>query len=274
MSSLKDIKIGCIGTGNMGNALISRLAGNVKKENITCFDIDKSKLKLIKSSTGVQISGSLRDLAKKCNVIIIAVKPDAVKPVLIDIKNDLSGKLIISIAAGISTGYINEILGSGKNIIRVMPNTPALIGEGMSVISAGLDTDMKSLKIAEEIFSYLGQVLTMQEKYMDAVTAVSGSGPAYVFTLIQAMIDGGVKTGLPRSEAALLASQTVLGAAKMVLESQADPISLRGKVTSPGGTTIDAVHILEKSGFSGIIMDAIEAAKIKSEKLGYLQSSK
>ncbi len=271
MSVLRDIRIGCIGTGNMGNAVITGLAKNVKKENITCFDIDKSKLELLKSTTGIHSANSAIELVEKSDVIVIAVKPDIVKSILLEIKKNARNKIIISIAAGISTGFIREILGSGQNIIRVMPNTPALIGEGMSVISPGNDTDDVSLKIAEEIFSYLGRVLTLQEKYMDAVTAVSGSGPAYAFTFIQAIIDGGVKTGLPRGEATLLAAQTVLGAAKMVLESQVDPISLRGKVTSPGGTTIDAIHILERSGFSGIIMDAVEAAKIKSEKLGNLQ---
>jgi pyrroline-5-carboxylate reductase len=138
----------------------------------------------------------------------------------------------------------------------------------MSVISTAKDTDDKLLAIAGEIFSCLGRVLILPEKHMDAVTAVSGSGPAYGFTLIQGMIDGGVKSGIPRDKATILAAQTILGAAKMVLDSQDDPITLRGKVTSPGGTTIEAVHILEKAGFSGIIMDAIEAARVKSEKLG------
>jgi pyrroline-5-carboxylate reductase len=138
----------------------------------------------------------------------------------------------------------------------------------MSVISPASDTDNKLLAISEEIFSYLGRVMILPEKLMDAVTAVSGSGPAYGFTLIQAMVDGGVKMGLPRDKATILAAQTILGAAKMILESKDDPITLRGKVASPGGTTIEAIHILERSGFSGILMDAIEAAKCKSEKLG------
>jgi pyrroline-5-carboxylate reductase len=268
MSILKDIRIGFIGTGNMGNALITRLSKNIKKENIICFDIDRSKLEQLKSVAGINSEDSLKNLAEKSDIILLAIKPDIIKSVLLEIKTYLNNKTIISIAAGISTGYITEIIGSEQNIIRVMPNTPAMIGEGMSVISPGKNTDEKSLKIAEEIFSYVGRVQILPEKHMDAVTAVSGSGPAYVFTFIQAMIDGGVKAGLPRNEASLLAAQTVLGAARMVIESQSDPISLRGKVTSPGGTTIDAVHILERSGFSGIIMDAIEAAKIKSEKLG------
>jgi pyrroline-5-carboxylate reductase len=269
MSILKDIRIGCIGTGNMGNAIVSRLAENYKKENIFCFDTDKSRLDQLKSSLCIQTSDSAKSIADKCDVIILAVKPDIIKSVLLEIKHNLQKKVIISIAAGISTEYITEVSGS-QNVIRVMPNTPALIGEGMSVVSPGKIADDISVKIAEEIFSYLGLVLILQEKHMDAVTAVSGSGPAYVFTFIQAMIDGGVKSGLPRNEATILAAQTVLGSAKIVLENNTDPISLRGQVTSPGGTTIEAVHVLERSGFSGIIMDAVEAAKIKSEKLGNL----
>jgi pyrroline-5-carboxylate reductase len=269
MSVLKNLTIGCIGTGNMGSAILSGLSKNLNKEKIICFDKDKSRLESVNSEIGIKISSSSASLAESCDVIIIAVKPDVVRSVLLEIKNNIANKFIISVAAGISINFINAILNSPKNIVRVMPNTPALIGEGMSVISPFLnETDDKLLAISEEIFAYLGRVLVLPEKLMDAVTAVSGSGPAYGFTLIQAMIDGGVKMGLPRDKAAVLAAQTILGAAKMVLESKDDPITLRGKVTSPGGTTIEAVHILERSGFSGILMDAIEAAKCKSEKLG------
>lgn len=252
----------------MGSAILSGLSKNTNKEKIFCYDNEKSKLDSVLSGLGIKISDSAVNLTKSCDVIILAVKPDVVRPVLSEIKNSISEKFLISVAAGISLNNINEIINSPKNTVRVMPNTPALIGEGMSVISPGKDTDNKLLAISGEIFSYLGRVLILPEKLMDAVTAVSGSGPAYGFTLIQAMIDGGVKMGLPRDKATVLAAQTILGAAKMVLNSNEDPITLRGKVTSPGGTTIEAVHILERAGFSGILMDAIEAAKCKSEKLG------
>ncbi len=269
MSVLKNLTIGCIGTGNMGGAILSGLAKKINKDNIICFDKDKSRLQSIKSELGIKTAGSSADLAAKSDVILLAVKPDVIRSVLEDIKENTANKYMISVAAGISISYINDIIHSPKNIVRVMPNTPALIGEGMSVISPFLnETDDKLLAISEEIFSYLGRVIVLPEKLMDAVTAVSGSGPAYGFTVIQAMIDGGVRMGLPREKASILAAQTILGAAKMVLESKDEPITLRGKVTSPGGTTIEAVHILERSGFSGILMDAIEAAKCKSEKLG------
>jgi pyrroline-5-carboxylate reductase len=147
-----------------------------------------------------------------------------------------------------------------------MPNMPALVGEGMTVLST-TSADNDDIEIAQQIFGALGKVMVVSEQLMDAVTAVSGSGPAYVFTLIQAMADAGVKSGLARDSAVTLAAQTVLGSAKMVLQGQ-EPIVLRGKVASPAGTTIDAIHVLEKHGFSGIIMDAIEAAFLKSRTLG------
>jgi pyrroline-5-carboxylate reductase len=268
MSVLKNLTIGCIGTGNMGSAILSGLAKNINKEKIICFDKDKTRLESIKSGLGIKISSTAIELTESSDVIILAVKPDIVHPVLLELKNNIAKKFVISVAAGISINFINGIIESPNNIVRVMPNTPALIGEGMSVISPASDTDNKLLAISEEIFSYLGRVMILPEKLMDAVTAVSGSGPAYGFTLIQAMVDGGVKMGLPRDKATILAAQTILGAAKMILESKDDPITLRGKVASPGGTTIEAIHILERSGFSGILMDAIEAAKCKSEKLG------
>jgi pyrroline-5-carboxylate reductase len=176
--------------------------------------------------------------------------------------------VIISIAAGVTIGSIEAITGDKTKVIRTMPNTPAMVGEGMTVLSQNKHVDGVELATAEQIFSLLGKTAVMPEKLLNAVTAISGSGPAYGFTLIQAMADGGVKLGIPRDKAVLLAAQTLKGAAAMVLESGEDPISLRGKVTSPGGTTIAAVHVLERAGFSGIMIDAIEEASRVSEKLG------
>lgn len=269
MSILDKKKTGCIGTGNIGTAILSSLAKETSKENLYCYDTDKARMEALSADLGIKAAASPEDLAQNCNVIILAVKPDVIRTVLQAVRNSVRQKIIISVAAGISTSLIKkEIAPSSASVIRVMPNTPALIREGMTVISPADEKDEESLKIAEEIFSAMGAVITLPEKHMDAVTAVSGSGPAYGFTVIQAMADGGVKMGLPRDKAVVLAAQTILGAAKMVLESNDDPITLRGKVTSPGGTTIEAVHILEKAGFSGILMDAIEAATVKSEKLG------
>lgn len=263
-----DLKIGCIGTGNMGAAIISRISKKLKKENIFCYDIDKSKAGSIAKRLRINNTDSENELAGLCDVIIIAVKPDTVAGILKAIKDKSGKKIIISIAAGINTDYLSGELNETAQAIRVMPNMPALIGEGMSVISPGKNAGDNSLEIAKNIFSYIGKVLVLPEKMMDAVTALSGSGPAYAFSMIQAMADGGVKSGLSRKDSVLLAAQTMLGAAKMVIESGEDPIALRDKIASPGGTTIEAIHILERSGFSGILMDAVEAAKNKSERLG------
>lgn len=252
----------------MGNAIISNLSKNINAANLHCYDIDNTRIESLKTQYGITGSGSIKNLAKKSDIIIIAVKPDTVDSVLKDLKEHVAGKIIISIAAGITIESIRKALKTPKSIIRVMPNTPALIGHGMSVISTENNAEEKDLKIAEQIFSFMGKILVLPEKLMDAVTAVSGCGPAYGFTLIQAMTDGGVKQGIPRDKALLLSAQTILGAAQMVLKSYEDPITLRGKVTSPGGSTIEAVHVLEKAGFSGIVMDAIEAAKNKNTELG------
>lgn len=260
--------VGCIGTGNMGRAIISCLSKSVSKDNILAFDVDKSKLETIKKDFDIKSTNTIRHLTDISDIILIAVKPDAVNSVLEEIRDNISNKIIISIAAGVSISSIKEILSSSQRIIRVMPNTPALIGEGMSVISPDKDVDEEALTIVEELFSFLGRVLVLPEKLMDAVTAISGCGPAYGFTLIQAMTDGGVKMGIPRDKALILSAQTILGSARMIIENEEEPIILRGRVTSPGGSTIEAVHVLEKHGFSGIIMDAIEASKEKTESLG------
>jgi pyrroline-5-carboxylate reductase len=262
-------KIGCIGAGNMGGAILSRLAASVDPDLVTVYDIDAGKAESLSRSSGVSISASTEQLARISDIIIIAVKPDAVASVLESIKGAVSSEaIIVSIAAGISIAAMEKILGGSGKIVRVMPNTPSIVGEGMSVLSPNKNTDDKSLLEVEQIFSKIGRVLVLPERMMDSVTGLSGSGPAYVFTFIQALADGGVKLGIPRDKALVLAAQTVLGSAKYVLESGEEPMALRGKVTSPGGTTIEGIHVLERSGFAGIVMDAVERAAQKSQRLG------
>ncbi len=260
--------IGCVGAGNMGTAILTRLSQTLNKDNIVCFDIDKAKLDSLKKDIGIRTAKTVKELSNECDIIILAVKPDIIAAVAKEIDASIKDKIIISIAAGVSINSIKENLKSSHKIIRVMPNTPALIGEGMSVLSPDADVDDESLETAKEIFKSVGMVEVLPEKLMDAVTALSGCGPAYGFTLIQAMTDGGVKMGIPRDKALTLAAQTIAGAAKMIINNKEEPIILRGRVTSPGGSTIEAVHVLEKTGFSGIVMDAIDAARTKSEKLG------
>ncbi len=268
MSRLKKSKIGFIGAGNMGSAIISGLASKNIVDNIFLFDINAEKAREIGDKFKVSVSDSVEAVVSQSEIITIAVKPGDVAGLLNSIGKLDKDKIVLSVAAGIKLESIEKILGADTKIIRVMPNTPALIGEGMSVLSPNNSVDDESLETVKEIFQFTGSVLVLPEKHMDAVTGLSGSGPAYVFSFIQALADGGVKMGLPRREAEILSAQTVLGAAKMVLESGEGPIELRNRVTSPGGTTIEGLHSLEKGGFSGIVMDAVEAATKRSRDLG------
>lgn len=268
IDTLRNITIGCIGTGNMGSAIISGLVKSVGSERVICYDSDPGVRAKACGSYPDAAADSAETLCRRSDIIIVAVKPDAALSVFGEIRPFVPEKVIVSIVAGLSLNSIEEIIGSMHKVVRVMPNTPALVGEGMTVLSPNSETTPDDIHKVEAVFSLLGKVLVLPEKMMDAVTAVSGSGPAYVYTLIQAMTEGGVKMGIPRDKALLLTVQTVLGAAKMVAESGEDPVVLRGRVSSPGGTTIDAVHVLERAGFSGIVMDAVAAAAEKSQKLG------
>jgi pyrroline-5-carboxylate reductase len=263
------ISIGIIGAGNMGAALALGLAKSYKPENIGIFDIDEEKAGKTAKSLKIRREETLKNLVDNRSIIILAVKPDGIVPVLEEIKRYIRPEcVIVSIAAGISLGVMQKTAGQQVKIVRAMPNTPALLGEGMTALCAGESVTGDEMATVHGIFQCAGRVLEVPEKLMDAVTALSGSGPAFAFTFIQALADGGVKMGIPRDKAAVMAAQTVLGAAKMVLESIDDPITLRSRVASPGGTTIEGIHVLERAGFTGIVMDAVEKAAIKSKKLG------
>jgi pyrroline-5-carboxylate reductase len=260
------IKIGVAGLGNMGGSIISGLAKTYGKELLFGYDIDSTKSQALSHHLTPAVNPA--ELVRACDIVIIAVKPDIIPHLLNEVKADADGTVFISIAAGITISAIEAVIGADKKIIRTMPNTPAMVGEGMTVLSPNANVDGAELAHAEEIFSLLGKTLVLPEKHLNAVTALSGSGPAYGFTLIQAMTDAGVKLGIPRDKALILSAQTLKGAAEMVITSNEDPISLRGKVTSPGGTTIAAVHVLERAGFSGIMMDAIDEAMRVAIRLG------
>ncbi len=260
-----NLNIGIIGTGNMGSAIIKGILSSGIKNNIIVHDIDKSKLSDIKRETGVKVSDSIDDIISFSEILILAVKPDIVVEIASTLKNYQG--IIISIAAGISITTLQANAGDDKKIVRAMPNTPVNVGCGMTVLSPSKNIAADEIKIIKSIFTSVGEVLIMDEKHMNSVTAISGSGPAYIFTIIQAMADAGVKLGVPRTEALILAGQTILGSAKMFLDKKENPIMLRDKVTSPGGTTIAALHILEKAGFNGIIIDAIETAAKRAKEL-------
>ncbi len=268
MTSGKKI-IGCIGAGNMGAAILVRLAGSYDPKYLRAYDIDPSKTDTLLRDCSIGTEQSPESLAGNSAIIILAVKPDVVATVLESVKKNVSAdKLIISIAAGVKISSLEQILGASTKIVRVMPNAPVLVGEGMSVLSPNSRVDNDSLLEAEQLFSKIGRVMVLPEKLLDAVTGLSGSGPAFAFTFIQALADGGVKLGIPRDKALLLAAQTVYGSAKYVLDGVEDPISLRNRVASPGGTTIEGIFTLERSGFAGIVMEAVEKAALKSLKLG------
>ena len=265
---LQNKSIGIIGAGNMGGAIIAGLAKSIDPEYINVFDSDAEKLEDMRLKFQIKKLDSAIKTAYDSDIIIIAVKPDAVSGLLKEIKSVKKTTVIVSIAAGIKIKTIESALGSDKKVIRVMPNTPCLIGEGISAISSNDEVDELSLNMVDEVFKMIGHTVRVPEKMMDAVTGLSGSGPAYVFTFIHALADGGVKMGIPRDKATLLAAHTVAGSARLVIESMEHPMNLRMKVASPGGTTIEGIHVLEKNGFTGIVMEAVEAAAQKSKKLG------
>ena len=257
------MKIGIIGAGNMARAIvIGLISSKMRPDNIMASDISEKKLAELKKY-GIK-TGTNEQVTRFADVLILAVKPnvyDAVLPELEGFK-----KLVVSIAAGISIGYIRGFVGDDSRVARVMPNTPALAGAGMTAVcSDGLsDEDLSTVK---KIFASLGRVLVITENYIDAVVGVSGSGPAYVFTMIDAMADGGVACGLTKSDALLLAAQTVFGSAKLMLETSMHPSELKDSVCSPGGTTIDGVKALESRGFRAAVIEAVEAACEKSKRL-------
>lgn len=259
------IKIGIIGTGNMGYAIIKGITSDFSSSDIMIYDINTAQNAAIQNETGVKVASSLDIITGYSDLLILAVKPDIILKIAAEL-NNYHG-IIISIAAGVSISSLQKTTGTEKKIVRAMPNTPLTVGAGMTVLSASSNVNDIEINIIMTLFSSIGKVLIMDEKHMNAVTAISGSGPAYIFTLIQAIADAGVKLGLSRTDASLLAGQTIYGSAKMFLDKKENPIMLRDKVTSPGGTTIAALHVFEKAGFNGIVIDAIETAARRAKEL-------
>ncbi|MCK4590425.1 MAG: pyrroline-5-carboxylate reductase [Candidatus Latescibacteria bacterium] len=263
-------RIAIIGAGNMGQALAAGIleAGLTSPQEITITDVDTAKLRKIKQNWRVNISGENRKTAEAAQIIILAVKPGVVNRVLEEIAQVLTPqKLLISVAAGVTTSSIEAQLPQQVPVVRVMPNMPALIREGISALCWGKNAKEHHTQLASEILGSVGETVVVEEQQMDAVTGLSGSGPAYVFTLIEALSDGGVKAGLPRKLALKLVVQTVLGAAKMTTQTGEHPAVLREKVTSPGGTTMAALHQLETKGFRDALISAVEAATERSKQL-------
>ncbi len=268
-----DKRIGFIGAGNMASVLIKGIlkARLVDDNSIYASDIDLEKLDSLKSEYGINtVFKDNKKIVNECDIIILAVKPQIMEKVMKEISGSLtSEKLIISIAAGISTEFIDSFANNTPlRIIRAMPNTPALIMEGATAICPGEKISEDDLRIAKEIFSAVGVVAIVDESQMDAVTGLSGSGPAYIFMIIEALSDAGVKMGLSRDISMKLAAQTVMGAAKLQIDTGMHPGRLKDMVTSPGGTAIAGIHTLEQGGLRTTLINAVEQATLRSIQLG------
>ena len=268
---LKDRKIGVIGTGNMGEALISGLIYSRSSipDNIICSDIRKDKLKSIKGAYGVVTTSNNLDVVRASEIVIYSIKPQIMASILKETAASLDmSKVIISIAAGVPLAAIESCLNKDLRVIRVMPNIAASVKEGAAAIAAGKHVLKDDLKIAKAIFDSVGKSVIIEEELMDTITGLSGSGPAYIFLIVDALADAGVKMGLSREDALLLSTQTVLGAAKLLMETNEHPGKLKDRVTSPGGTAIAGLHTLEEGGLRTTLINAVEAATRRSKELG------
>jgi pyrroline-5-carboxylate reductase len=269
MRYLKGKKIGIIGLGNMGGAILNGLisSGAVGKAAVVGFDKELSIRAGASNKYSILISRSVSELVTRCDVIIIAVKPQNIDEVLKEISFYGKDSLHISIAAGVTTQRIEETLGGKSRVVRAMPNTPALVGEGISALCKGRYASRSDLKTAGEIFSSVGEAVELDEKYFDVVTALSGSGPAYFFYLKEALIDAAVSLGMDRKTAKRLVFKTALGSARLLIESGCEPGLLRQRVTSKGGTTERAIAVLEKANIKEAVARAVRAAFKRSREL-------
>ena len=269
---LNNKMIGIIGTGNMGEALISGLivSGSSEPQNIICTDVRENKLEEIKKEYGVRTTADNLEAVAKSDIIVYAVKPQIIATVLKETAKKLDmSKLVISIAAGVPMAAIESCLSKDLRLIRVMPNIAASVKEAASAIAAGAHATQEDIDLAMAIFNSVGRSIFLKENYlMDAITGLSGSGPAYIFLIVDALADAGVKMGLSREEALFLSTQTVLGAAKLLMETQEHPGQLKDKVTSPGGTAIAGLATLEEGGLRTTLIHAVEAATHRSKELG------
>ena len=263
--------IGMIGTGNMGSAILRGIvdAEYVKASQIIAYDASGRRTREVEEDIpGITIARDCREVAARADMIIIAVKPIYVKEVIDEMKPELNGRAVVSIAAGWTVQMLEDALaGSGATYLRVMPNTPALVGEGMTALCDESTLSQEDFDYAKGIFDAVGKTRILPERLFDGVVAISGSSPAYVYMMIEAMADAGVKEGIPRTYAYEMAAQSVLGSALMVLSTGTHPAALKDAVCSPGGTTIEAVEELERKGFRAAIMDAMKVCAEKNRQM-------
>lgn len=268
---MNDVKVGCIGCGVMGGALVRAVAKVVPAGNIFLYDTDGDKLKAFAAEIGGQIVSSGSEAAEKADVLILAVKPAYISSVISDItavvpEADLP--LFVSIAAGVKLEQLRKAAMIKARFIRLMPNIPAMVGEAMIALTCGTDIESSEVEVVKGLLAKAGKVEQVPENLMDCVTGISGSGPAYGFVFIEAFADAAVKLGMPRKQAYIYAAQTLKGAAAMVLETGKHPAALKDDVCSPGGTTIAGVAALEELGFRNAVIAASVAAAERSAELG------
>jgi pyrroline-5-carboxylate reductase len=267
---LSDRTIGFIGAGNMAEALIAGVlhASRTSPRRLLASDVNASRLSWLQDTYQIRIAASNRGVAQDADMLVLAVEPQVLDEVLAQIAGAVREEtLIVSVAAGYPIEKIARGLRGAARIVRSMPNTPSLIREGITALAYGDHLSAEDAAAARALFEAIGTVVRTDERALDAVTGLSGSGPAYVYIMIEALADGGVKAGLPRETAQLLAAQTVYGAARMVLESREHPASLKDGVASPGGTTIAGLYELERGGLRAALMSAVEAATHRSREL-------
>lgn len=267
------MRIGFIGTGNMGAALIKGYLAAVPGAAVCAFDKDRDKLEALAAATGIRPSADPAAAAAESDLLILAVKPDAIPDAIRSIAPSVRWKetVLVSIAAGVSIDALEAACrkqgATAPKIVRAMPNTPALVGQGMAALSRNAAVSDGELEAARALFAAVGKAEEVDESLMDAVVGVSGSSPAYAYLFIEALADGAVAQGMPRKQAYTFAAQSVLGAAAMVLSTGQHPGELKDMVCSPGGTTIEAVKVLEKSGFRSAVQSAVTAAAEKSRAM-------
>lgn len=269
--------IAFLGAGNMAGALIKGLltAGRCRPAQITASDIRKERLAELRRTYGIKTSGDNRRAAASAGVVVLSTKPQVFPDLLPEIASSIRPDgLVLSIAAGVPLSVIESSLPPGSRVIRAMPNTPALVQSGATGLAAGSNATERDLEEARRIFEAVGAVAIVKESLLDAVTGLSGSGPAYVFVFIEALADAGVEMGLSRESAQTLAAQTVLGSARLLMETGEHPAHLKGAVTSPGGTTIAGLQALEAGGLRKAVGDAVRDATRRSRALGMEAASK
>ena len=264
-----NFKVGFVGGGALAESVIKGISKKLfKAEEIYTAEKIPARRDYLTEKYSINVAADFKTFAEKINLLIIAVKPKDLDAALSEVqKNITASTLVMSVVAGCKISTLEKYLPNQK-IIRVMPNVAVLVEEGMMAYAAGKNATAEDMEIAKKFWAAIGRTVEVDEKLMDAVTGLSGSGPAYAFLMIDALADGGVAAGLPRNYAIELAAQTVLGAAKMVLETGEHPDVLRDRVTSPAGTTIEGVRVLEKNNFRSALIEAVVAASEKSKNLG------